>query len=184
MHKTIEKITYFLGISGSAYDLNNELKLFEAELPPNYLHRSITDIGCGNGSVSLKLQKILLPKNTCGLDLSPTLIKLAQKKGLNAKVSDVKTNPPVGDLGILWGVLHHFCRPEASLQKIYHSFNSLIIRESISTKRILELGHRFNRQHIKEIFTAIGIKPSKVIESKKTNSLIFFIDHRSRQSRK
>lgn len=177
MHKTIEKITYSLGISGSVYDLNSELKLLEAELPSNYLHRQVTDIGCGNGSVSLKLQKILLPKNIYGLDLSSTLIKLAQKKGLKSKVVDVELETPTGDLGILWGVIHHFNQPQNSLEKIYHRFNSLIIRESVSTKRIFELGHRFNRQKLEEIFAAVGIKPSKIIESKGSQSLIIFIDH-------
>jgi SAM-dependent methyltransferase len=184
LNKTIEKVTYSLGISGSAYDLTSELEVFKSNLPSKYLHRSVTDIGCGNGSVSLKLQKILVPKDICGLDLSPTLIKLAQKNGLKSQVSDVELETPTGDLAILWGVLHHFCQPKLNLQKIYHSFKSLIIRESVSTKRILELGHRFSRQELEDIFTTIGIEPTKVVESAKTQAIIYFVDRPSRQSRK
>ena len=51
--------------------------------------KSILDVGCGNGSF-LYLLKELGYKNTMGIDLSHNMISIANSKGINARVIDIK----------------------------------------------------------------------------------------------
>lgn len=175
MNKIVEKLLYSFGINFSAYDVPAELDILKKNLPKKFLKRNVIDIGCGDGKVSLMIKEILQPKSFIGIDLSKSLIMSARKRGLNARNLDVEKQNISGDLGILWGVLHHFDNPVKTLQKINENFNSLIIRESINDKRMFELGHKFNREKLIGILVDSGIKNEHVAESDKNKSLIIFV---------
>ena len=144
----------------------------QKNLPKNYLNRHVTDIGCGDGKISLKLIPILKPKSFIGIDLSKSLIKFAKKRGINAKVLNIENQKISGDVGILWGVLHHLDNPIQTLKKLKKDFNSLIIRESINKKRLLELGHKFNRHELMKIFKKSDTSIVQTIEVKSNGVLI------------
>ncbi|MDP2855682.1 MAG: class I SAM-dependent methyltransferase [bacterium] len=178
MIKIFEKLAYSFGINLSCYSLKEELRLLKENLPTSYLNREVIDIGCGDGKTSLQLKKILRPKSFIGLELSPALAKAAARKGIEVKNADVETENPSGDLGILWGALHHFENPKETLIKIVKNFNSLIIREPLNKNRAFESGARYDPQELLDILNASGIdlKQCKNIQTPKEKSIIIFFD--------
>lgn len=176
MNKIIEKIIYAFGINGSFYNVENELIALQSNLPNNFRNRDVVDIGCGDGKISLKLIPILQPKSFKGVDASRSLVKTAQINGVSAITLDVEKQTLSGDLGILWGVLHHFENPAQTLKKLCKEFNSFVIRESIDDKRIFELGHKLSRNKLMNIFKEAQLEPARVVEIKDNKSVIFFLE--------
>ncbi len=177
MRKSLEKALYSLGINISFYDTAKELSFLEQNLPASFKSRDIIDIGCGDGVVTLKLKKILEPNTIKGIDSSKRLVHSAIKKQLNAEIFDIENQEIKGDLGILWGVLHHFSDPEKTVRKIKKSFKSLVIREPIDEKRIFELGTRMNKEKLFNLLAKaeIDLKKCKIFELAETKCLIIFI---------
>jgi SAM-dependent methyltransferase len=163
MNKFIEKILYSLGINVSFYSVDKEMKLLQKTVPKEYMHRQISDIGCGDGRTSEKLKNILKPRSYTGYDLSKELVASAKRRGINASIADVENIGLSGDLAILWGSLHHLNEPEKALSGIYKRFNSIIIRESVDTHRLLEVGHRLSKEDLKKIISASGIKEKNCV---------------------
>lgn len=172
IHKLVEQILYNTGINISCYNIAGELKLLKENLDSELLGRDITDIGCGDGAVSLKLMEILKPQSFKGVDVSPALVRTAKKRGVDAHVLDVGKESLTGDVGILWGVLHHFVNPTETLQKLSHNFNCLIIRESTDSNRLFELGHRLSKKELTEIFEKAGVAVIKTLETPNSKSII------------
>jgi SAM-dependent methyltransferase len=176
IRKLIEKILYSVGLNLSAYDVKSELRLLKKNLPDSFKGRRAVDIGCGDGRVSLKINKVIKSKTFQGVDLSPSLIFMAKKRGLDARILDVATQDLSGDLGILWGVVHHFRDPVKTLTKINKNFKSLIIRAPVHEKRICELGHKFDEDQFLKLLSQSKIDRNKckIIRSNSTKSLIIF----------
>lgn len=174
MRKIIEKIIYSFGINISGYDVLRELRILDKNLPENYKKRDIIDLGCGDGKISIKLMEIFNPKFFLGVDSSRQLIKKAKKRGINSEVRDIELAGISGDIGILWGVLHHFNNPAGILKKLSGNFKSLVIRESIDDKRIFEIGNKFNKNTLFKILAEAEIDISEIIEIKENKSLILF----------
>lgn len=179
MKKAFQKLIYSIGINVSAYDVDEELRLLKVHLPSDFKKRRVIDIGCGDGKTSLRLKKILKPISFEGVDLSSSLTSTAQKRGLDVKMKDVAEEEIGGDLGILWGVIHHFKEPVKTLRKIYNNFNSLIIRAPIDEKRVCELGQKFDKREFMDILSQAGITPQDqtIVEAHKNKSLIVFVNH-------
>lgn len=177
MKKILEKTLYSFGINISNYDVSKELNLMEKHLPESFRFRNVVDIGCGDGAVTVKLKEILKPNEIKGIDSSDELVKSAIKKKVNAEVLDIEKQKIRGDLGILWGVLHHFNDPEKTIKNIKVNFNSLIIREPVNEKRIFELGHRMNKQKLLDILSGAGIDigKCKIVDLVETKGLLVFI---------
>jgi len=176
MNKIIEKIIYAFGINGSFYNVTSELNSLQSSLPNDFQNRDVVDIGCGDGKISLKLIPILHPKSFKGIDASKSLIKTAQNNGVSATTLDAEKQTLSGDLGIMWGVLHHFENPAQTLKKLCKEFNLFIIRESIDDKRIFELGHKLSRNKLMNIIKEAQLEPVKVVEIKDNKSVILFIE--------
>ncbi|MFP4082138.1 MAG: class I SAM-dependent methyltransferase [Candidatus Aminicenantes bacterium] len=180
MIKIIQKILYSFGMNLSVYDVKSELKLLKRNLPHSFKERHVVDIGCGNGKISKKLKKVLKPKTFEGVDISSSLVHAAKRRGLKARVLDVATQNISGDLGILWGVVHHFNDPVLTLNRLRKNFRSLLIRAPVDHNRICELGHKFSKEKFIKILSDANIKINQcmLVESKKTKALILFCDFR------
>jgi 2-polyprenyl-3-methyl-5-hydroxy-6-metoxy-1,4-benzoquinol methylase len=175
MNKLFEKLFYSFGINLSGYDVDLEIEYLKNNLPQGFKNRSVTDLGCGDGRVSLKLKQILAPKKFTGIDLYPSLVKSAKNKGLKAKVGDLTKDEIKGDLGILWGVVHHLQDPTPVLKKLNNNFNNLIIRESIDQSRVIEVGDKFNKESLMNIFNQAGVEIKKIVEIPQNKTIIVFI---------
>lgn len=172
MNKLIERLFYSFGLNASFYNVKEEIQLLKDNLPESFKNRIVTDIGCGDGKVTLELIKVLKPKKIVCLDSSTSLINTAKKNGLNAKRVDIEKEKVSGDLGVLWGVLHHLSNPENTLKVLAKNFKSLIIRESVDDKRLFELGHKYNIDALKKLFKRAKIKTRLFLESSNKSVII------------
>lgn len=175
MNNFFEKLVYILGVNFSAYNVNLELDYLKKNLPSEFKNRNVTDLGCGDWKVSKKLISVLEPKSYLGIDKSESLVKTANKNGIESKIFDIENNYISWDFGILWWVVHHLENPIDVLKRLNKNFNNLIIRESVDDKRIFELGHKYNKKKLMEIIKKAEIKIIKIIEIKENKSLIIFI---------
>jgi len=73
------KVEPYIGFD-QAYD--NLYELYIQKLS-NYSITDILDVGCGNGNLLLKLQKLY--PNAKGIDISPHMVDIANSKGVDAK---------------------------------------------------------------------------------------------------
>lgn len=176
MTKFLEKIFYCLGINFSGYDIDLEVEYLKKNIPNSYRKRNVTDIGGGDGEVSLKLMPVLKPTSFLLVDMYESFVKAARKRGLKAKKVDVEKQRLQGDLGILWGVVHHFDDPVAALKKLKKNFKHLLIRECVDEGRIFEIGHRLTEEKIVAMLENAGWKVKKLIVVPEHKSRIFFVE--------
>jgi 2-polyprenyl-3-methyl-5-hydroxy-6-metoxy-1,4-benzoquinol methylase len=172
MNKLIEQLIYSFGLNLSFYNVKKEILLLKDYLPESFKNRVVTDIGCGDGKVTIELAKVLKPRKLVCVDSSTSLINSAKKKGISASLFDIEKEKVSGDLGVLWGVLHHLKNPEKTLRILAKNFKSLIIRESVNNKRLFELGHKYNTEELKELFRRAKIKTRLFLESKNKSVII------------
>ena len=88
--------------------------------------------------------RVVKPRNYSGVEIHPVLIRSAKKKGLTVERNNAETSRLKGELGILWGVVHHFENPVRSLRRLNKNFDRLIIRENVNKYRPFEMGRRYD----------------------------------------
>ncbi len=80
----------------------------------------LLDIGCGEGSISVKLREAGF--DVTGIDFSPVAIDMAKAKGLNAQVVDVDGGLPFADkeFAVAWfgDILEHVFDPILLMKEI------------------------------------------------------------------
>jgi SAM-dependent methyltransferase len=60
--------------------------------------RTLLDIGCGTGTISMYLAGVLGAEETCGIDVNPRWVEQARATGVNATVLDIQSdNLPYDD---------------------------------------------------------------------------------------
>lgn len=138
--------------------------------------REVTDLGCGDGKITKALEKILKPAGLSSVDLSSQLVESAKSRGIDAHIGNLELEDISGDLGILWGVVHHLIDPVPVLKRLIMKFNMLIIRENINPLRIFESGYRFNKREFMRVLEEAGLdlKRCKIVKSNKTKAVIVF----------
>lgn len=102
MKKIIEKFLYSFGLS-CANTHSPQLDFLRNKVLPNFKHKDMTDLGCGDGRMTQVLAEIFQAKKVLAVDYMPALVKSAQSKGLTAKVVDLETTTISGELGVMWG---------------------------------------------------------------------------------
>lgn len=176
MTKFLEKVFYCLGINFSGYNIDLEVEYLKKHVPNSYRKRNVIDIGGGDGEVSLKLMPVLKPTSFLLVDMYDAFVKAAKKRGLKAKKVDVEKQVLKGDLGILWGVVHHLDDPVAALAKLKKNFNNLLIRECVDEGRIFEIGHKLTEEKIVAMLEKAGWKVKKLVVVPEHNSRFFFVE--------
>lgn len=128
--------------------IRKQLKFLKEIVPPVFQQRQMDDLGCGDGKVTLLLKEIFLPRRIRGFDINPGLVRRARKRGIEADVRNLDENMPVGELAVLWGVLHHLRDREDCLKRVKENYPLIFIREPVrsSTTKWLELGHPMTRE--------------------------------------
>lgn len=176
-NKNFEQSLYHTtGTNISFYNYHLQLNYLAKHLSKSYYNHHVVDIGCGDGHISVHLQKLLKPKSFKGIDLSANLVKKCQNRGIDASVFDIEKQDFNGDLGVLWGVVHHFSTPVSTLQNINSKFKSLIIREPINRIRLFESGHRYSLTQIDRIISQSKIHINKRLITPDLKAVIYFID--------
>ena len=177
MNKLFEQLFYKTGFNLSFYNTDTQLDYLKSKLPKSFLSRQVTDIGCGDGKVSLKLKHVLQPAVFTCLDVSPSLVASCRQKGLNAKVVDIEKQMFSGDLGILWGVIHHFSNPISTIKNISQSFNNLIIREPTNHLRLFESGCRYKKTTLLDILSKADVNIINQFSTPDKKAIILFTNN-------
>lgn len=172
-----EKIVYASGYNMNLYNTDMAIDGLKGCIPKKFLNREVADVGCGDGVNTIKIEKAVRAKEMVGYEMSSNLIKTARNKGL--KIIQVSPGYEVtGDLGVLWGVVHHFDDPEEEMYRIIKNFKSFIIREPTDHWRIFEAGKRYPEKTmtkwVEEVARRCNKKMTKAI-IKKANSVLYFI---------
>jgi hypothetical protein len=151
----VQSVVYSL--FGTNFYIGNQIKdqirVLAARIPPEFLHRELDDLGCGDGKITLRLKEIFQPARLRGFDVNPALVKRAGKKGIEARVKDLNTGIPNGELAVMWGVLHHLNDSETCLKRIRENYPMAFIREPLKNKAIkgLEMGKPLVKEEIESL---------------------------------
>ncbi len=124
-----------------------QLDCLREVLPSHLRGRQVDDLGCGDGKLTVLLREILQPVSLRGFDVNPALVRRAKSRGIDAQFMDLENCVPVGDLAVVWGVLHHLSDPVRCLARIKANYDSAFIREPIrgTSPAFLELGSPMRR---------------------------------------
>jgi len=122
--------------------------------PPNFRGRRVDDLGCGDGKLTVFLREILQPVRLRGFDVNPALVRRARSRGIEARVVDLEDRVPVGEVAVLWGVLHHLSDPALCLARVRANYDCAFIREPIrgTSPACLELGSPLWRHELGDLF--------------------------------
>lgn len=133
--------------------IRRQLEFLKEKAPPDFKHRQLDDLGCGDGKITLLLKDILLPTRLRGFDVNPNLVKRARAKGIEAEVNNLEDDMPSGELGVMWGVLHHLRDREGCLRKLKENYSLIFIREPVKTGLAsgLELGHPLRKEELESL---------------------------------
>jgi SAM-dependent methyltransferase len=141
----LEKIAYsFFGnnlVIGS--HIKKQLAFLKEIVPAELQQREMDDLGCGDGKVTVLLEKIFQPRKLRGFDINRSLVRRARSRGINAQIIDLNRQVPGGELAVMWGVLHHLHDLESCLCRVKESYPLIFIREPFRTSSMagIELGY-------------------------------------------
>ena len=124
--------------------------MLESKIPADFQQRSLDDLGCGDGKITLLLKDIFQPRKLRGFDVHPALVKRARDKGIEAEVKDLDAGLPFGEMAMMWGVLHHLQDRESCIRRIGENYKMAFIREPIKSGAIngLEMGQPLVKEEI------------------------------------
>ncbi len=133
--------------------IRRQLEFLKEKTPPSFKHRQLDDLGCGDGKITLLLKEIFLPTRLRGFDVNLHLVRRARDKGIEAEVKNLEEDMPRGELGVMWGVLHHLKDRQGCLRRLKENYSLIFIREPVKMgiTRWLELGHPLRKEEIESL---------------------------------
>lgn len=133
--------------------IRKQIDFLRQVIPPNFQHRQMDDLGCGDGKVTVLLKDVFLPSKLRGFDVDSGLIKRARSRGIDAEVKDLDTDFPTGEMAVMWGVMHHLSDMEGCLKRLKKNYSLIFIREPVRSmsNRWLELGHTLKRADMENL---------------------------------
>jgi len=113
------------------YHYQSLFNFIESKIPEEFLGKEISDLGCGDGTDTLRLEKIFRAKGITGYDYTDSLLKRASKKGIRVQKLNLSKEMPRGEMATSILFLHHIQNKEETLRKISQNFNYLFLVEPI-----------------------------------------------------
>jgi len=147
MANILEKLAYFSGLNYNFYNTKFVFDALKKNIPSKYFNCNVVDIGCGDGTNTLLISKALKSKNIIGYEINKYLVRNARQKGILVYTPQDKFILK-GELGVLWGVVHHFNDPSQEIENIIKNFRLFIIREPTDYFRIFEAGKRYKESEM------------------------------------
>ena len=136
------------------------LRTLVDHFPPNV---RITDIGCGDGALTLELVKLLTPLSIRGVDPAIGSIDVARRRPLSEVRAAISFE--VGDIyniqnldkgcqepsvAIVRGLLHHLDHPEAAISRLSQQFKWVLALEPNGFNplmKVIERASTYHREH-------------------------------------
>ncbi len=128
------KIGYpLLGNSAANFLGKKYFDFITDKIPPEFLNKEISDLGCGDGFATQKIKSLFKAKSIKGYEVNKYLIDKARKRGLEIKRLDLEKEVPKGEMAVVWGVIHHLNNQKEILRKIRFNFNYAVFNEPIKS---------------------------------------------------
>ena len=149
------KIGYWL-IGNSVANLLSKpyFDFLKGKIPSEFLDREISDLGCGDGFSTRKIEKLFKAKSIKGYELNDHLIKKARKRGLVVEELDLEKQFPNGEMATVWGVVHHLKDKEDFLKRVRCNFDYAVFNEPIKGRwAFLDGGEPLKEREWKRLFS-------------------------------
>jgi len=146
----------------------------EAKIPKEFFDREISDLGCGDGSNTFRLEKIFRAKSIIGYEHNSHLIERGKKKGLKIRKFDFNKETPKGEMATFTFSLHHAKDKEETLKKTVANFNYVFLCEPILDlyHRLLDAGGPLKKEDWIKIFDKVLKK--YILYQYKNNLVVFY----------
>jgi ubiquinone/menaquinone biosynthesis C-methylase UbiE len=139
------------------YDYNSDVKFLD-DLFKEHRCRSIIDVGCGTGNHALRLSK--LGYEVVGVDISPTMLRIAKEKGKEAKVRFIQ-----GDMKKLEKIIPENRRFDAAIC-LGQAFSSMITNMDVHA-----FFHGIHKILRKNGLFVFGARNTKMIKEEYLNTI-------------
>lgn len=114
----------------------------ETKIPKEFLGKEISDLGCGDGSNTIRIGRIFKAKNIVGYERNIYNVERAKKKGLDVRQADLNSEYPKGEMASFTFALHHLENKEKSIEKAKDNFDYIFLCEPCNDlyHRLLDAG--------------------------------------------
>ena len=164
---------------GCFYNLFHEplFNFIESKITKNFLGKNISDLGCGDGTNTLRIKRIFKAKSILGFDHNDFLLKRARKKGLEVEKFDLNKKIPKGEMATFTFSLHHLKDKEKALRLAKENFDFLFLCEPVKDlyHAVFDAGEPLRRQEWVNLFDKVF---KKYVLYQFKNSLIVFWQRR------
>ena len=145
----------------------------KSKIPQDFLHKSIYDLGCGDGGNTIRIQKVFQPKELIACDRNKFMLRRAEKKGFKTQIIDFNSKFPKGEMATFTFSLHHAYDKEKTLKSVVKNFKYIFICEPYLDLYhwLFDAGHVPTKEKWIEIFNKV-LKKYLLYQYK--NSLIVF----------
>lgn len=151
----------------------------ETKIPKEFLGKNMSDLGCGDGSNTLRIEKIFKAKSIVGYERNIYNVERAKRKGLSVKKLDLNSEFPRGEVACFTFSLHHLEDKEESLKRTKENFNHIFLCEPCNDlyHRLLDAGSPLSkRDWIKLFDKALG---KYELLQYKNNLIVFYSKKRA-----
>ncbi|CCH53180.1 hypothetical protein BN8_02256 [Fibrisoma limi BUZ 3] len=118
-------------------------------------HKTLVDIGCGDGMYTANIKQNFPHLTVHGFDAAAAAVQIAAKKYPSVQFSTINllddhlpTPNQKYDVGVIRGVLHHLSDPQKALMNAFKLADELIIMEPNGNNPILKIIERTSTYHI------------------------------------
>lgn len=103
----------------------------KSKIPKDFFEKEISDLGCGDGTDTLRIKRTFKAKSIRGYDYTDSLLRRTVKKGIKAQKLDLAKEIPRGEMATSIMFLHHIQNKEEVLQKITQNYHYLFLVEPV-----------------------------------------------------
>lgn len=165
---------------GCCYNYLNPNKLLfsliKSKIPDDFIGKEISDLGCGDGTNTLKIRRVFKPKDMVGYDHNDYLLERAIKKKLKVKKLDLNKKIPKGEMATFMFTLHHLKDKEGALRKVVKNFKYIFLCEPIKDlyHALLDGGKALPKQEWVDLFD--GALKKYELYQYKSSLIVFYTD--------
>ena len=155
---------------------NHIFNFIKSKIPNNFYGKSISDLGCGDGSNTVKLKEIFKAKNITGYDQHKALLQKAEANGIKIVKLNLNKQIPKGEMATFTFSLHHLKDKKKALLEVKNSFRYIFLCEPINDlyHRLLDAGNPLSKTKWIKLFDEV-LGTYKLHQYK--NNLILFYEN-------
>lgn len=164
---------------GCSYNAHNQdvFDFIASKAPKKFLGKKICDLGCGDGTNTIRLRSIFRPEAITGYERNDYLIVRARQKRIKTVKYDLNQEIPKGEMASFTFALHHMYDKEGTLQKVKRNFKYVFICEPVMDlyHLLFDAGRPLSRKNWKKLFDKVF--QDYLLFGYKNNIIVFYSHH-------